>query len=152
MRDVPARERFGFQFSVLARQWRRTVERQLAQVGLSDASWRPLIHLAESGDGITQKDLAIRVGVDDSSLVRLLDILERKGLLVRQVGQGDRRVRLILLTEAGREEVARIRRLLAVAEAELLSGLSDQEIESMLGGFDRIRQRLRDLEAAQDGT
>lgn len=138
-----ARELFGFRFSVLARCWRRAVERKLEEAGLTDATWSPLIHLSESGDGVTQKDLAVRVGIDGSSLVRLLDILEGRGFIERRVDTGDRRARLIFLTQPGRHAVADIRRVLARAEAELLADLSDSEIGNMLAAFDRIAGRLR---------
>src|SRR5690554_7415022 len=72
------RDRFGIRFSMLSRLWRRTIDQQMAAVGLSDISWAPLIHLAESGDGVSQKELASLVGIDGSSLVRLLDTLESR--------------------------------------------------------------------------
>ena len=78
--DTPPRFRFGHQFSLLARQWRRAVETRLEQAGLTDATWAPLVHLSASGGGITQKELAALVGIDGSTLVRLLDILSDKGL------------------------------------------------------------------------
>ena len=144
-----ARALFGFRFAVLARRWRRAVERNLEKAGLTDATWAPLIHLSETGDGVTQKDLAGRVGIDGSSLVRLLDILERRGFIVRRVDTDDRRARLIFLTETGRHAVADIRRVLARTDADLLADLSDTEVEGMLAAFDRIASRLKE---AEDGA
>ena len=97
-----------FQFSVLARQWRRTLDKSFEEAGLTDATWAPLLHLQETGDGISQKDLAVLVGIDGSSLVRLLDILAHKGLIERQIDKDDRRARLIFLTKAGRNAVKEI--------------------------------------------
>ncbi|KAA2212924.1 MarR family winged helix-turn-helix transcriptional regulator [Teichococcus oryzae] len=142
----PHRQRFGFEFAVLARQWRRTLDRRLERAGLSDATWAPLIHLQESGDGITQKELSALVGTDGSSLVRLLDILAGKGLIERRVDEGDRRARLIFLTDAGRSAIRDIRCTLAVAEAEMLSDLSDAELALMTSAFQRIAARLRALQ------
>jgi len=147
--DRSARDRFGFRFAVLARRWRRAVEQTLAQSGLTDATWAPLIHLAEFGDGITQRDLAARVGIDGSSLVRLLDIVERRGLIERRVDAADRRARLIFLTKAGHDEVADIRHVLARGGAELLADVSDAEMEALLSVFDRITRRLDEAEARE---
>jgi len=144
----PVRELFGFRFAVLARRWRRAAERNLEEAGLTDASWAPLIHLAESGDGITQKALAARVGSDGSSLVRLLDILERRGFIERRVDAQDRRARLIFLTDPGRRGVADIREVLARTDVELLAGLSDAELDGMLSAFDRIAARLDEREGS----
>ncbi|MGG2362798.1 MarR family transcriptional regulator, partial [Salmonella enterica] len=55
------RARFGLEFALLARRWRRTLDFRLAEAGLTDATWAPLVHLHESGDGISQKALAALV-------------------------------------------------------------------------------------------
>ena len=137
-----SRARFGIRFSVLARRWRRVLELRLAQAGLSDATWAPLVHLEESGGGITQKQLAIMVGIDGSSLVRLLDILARQGLIERRPDATDGRARLVSLTPEGEERVRAIRRELAAGEEEILADLSDPDIELMLRQFEIIDRRL----------
>ena len=141
------RARFGVRFALLARRWRRALDARLAEAGLSDATWVPLVHLQESGDGITQKELAALVGIDGSSLVRLLDILCRQGLVERRVDAADARARLVHLTDAGRARVAEIRRELGKGEAEMLADLSDADIAAMLRNFQLIEQRLQALQA-----
>src|SRR3546814_7214069 len=96
--DASLRSRFGIRFSLLARRWRQVLDAHLATAGLSDATWIPLVHLSETGGGITQKELAALVGIDGSSLVRLLDILCRKGLVERRADESDGRARRIHLT------------------------------------------------------
>lgn len=141
------RARFGVRFSLLARRWRRALDACLAEAGLSDATWVPLVHLDESGGGITQKELAALVGIDGSSLVRLLDILSRQGLVERRIDAADGRVRLVHLTAAGKIRVAEIRRELAKGEVEMLADLSDADIAGILQHFERIEQRLQSLQA-----
>ncbi|MEP9398983.1 MarR family winged helix-turn-helix transcriptional regulator [Mesorhizobium sp. KR2-14] len=136
------RSRFGIRFSLLARRWRRALDARLAQAGLTDATWMPLVHLQETGGGITQKELALLVGVDGSSLVRVLDILCRQGLVERRPDETDGRARLICLTPTGERRVAEIRRELARGEEEFLADIPDAEIAGMLELFDRIEQRL----------
>jgi MarR family transcriptional regulator for hemolysin len=145
------RRRFGFVFSVLARRWRRMLDARLADVGLTDATWTPLIHLFELGDGISQKDLAARVGLDGSSLVRLLDILTERALVTRRISDTDRRANLVFLTDAGHAAIVNIRRTLAEAEKEMLAEVSDAEIATMLAAFDRIGARVQHLSAERDG-
>jgi len=133
---------------LLARRWRRALEARLAEAGLTGTSWVPLVHLEETGDGITQKELALLVGVDGSSLVRVLDILARDGLIERRRDEADGRARLIHLTAEGRQRVARIRDALGRGEGEMLVDLSDVEIEAMLDCFARIDRRMNELERA----
>ncbi len=136
------RARFGFAFVLLARRWRRLLDRRIAALGLSDATWTPLIHLQMAGDGISQTELAALVGIEGSSLVRLLDILVARGLVERQADPRDRRTRLIVLTEAGHAMLGDIRRVLDEAEAEMLADASDEELAAALGLFARIDRQL----------
>ena len=53
----------------LTRQWRRLVEEQLTASGLTDATWTPLLHLRAWGDGVTQKELAERVGLRPEAVI-----------------------------------------------------------------------------------
>jgi len=140
------RARFGIRFAVLARRWRQVLDSELVAAGLSDATWVPLVHLHESGDGITQKALAARINLDGSSLVRLLDILGRQGLVERRVDPADARARRVYLTDAGRMRVRAIRRTLLRHEARMLEGISDSDLANMLGHFERIDERLRALQ------
>ena len=145
--DAPSRDRLGFLMVTLTRQWRRFVEEQLAASGLTDATWTPLLHLRAWGDGVTQKELAERVGLDGSSLVRLLDILEGKGWVERRADPADRRSKRIFLTEEGNTAVDSIRATMLQAELSMLQDLDDAEVEAMLGGVQKIRSRIDQMHA-----
>lgn len=142
----PDRARFGVTFSLLARRWRRLIEAHLATTGLTDATWLPLVHLDATGGGLTQKGLAALVGVDGSSLVRVLDILERDGLIERRRDAADGRARLIHLTESGETRVAEIQTALKTAETAMLVDLSDADLGVMLENFRAIDRRMAERE------
>ncbi|MGQ3214521.1 MAG: MarR family winged helix-turn-helix transcriptional regulator [Shinella sp.] len=143
------RSRFGIVFFLFARRWRRSIEAHLAVAGLTDATWVPLVHLKETGGGITQKELAALVGVDGSSLVRVLDILAREGLIERRRDEADGRARLIYLTPEGEGRVGEIRQELGRAEEAILLELSDRDITSMLTHFEAIDRRMLGLISEQ---
>lgn len=142
----PSRLRFGISFSLLARRWRRALDARLAEAGLTATSWVPLIHLEEARGGIKQKELALLVGVDGSSLVRVLDILAREGLIERRRDEADGRARLIHLTDLGKRRVTAIRHELGRGEEQMLADLSDAEIKAMLEYFARIERRMKAIE------
>jgi MarR family transcriptional regulator for hemolysin len=143
-----ARRRFGKSLALLGRHWRRCLDSRLANgavfagVTLTAASWSPLIHLQDAGDGISQKDLAARVGIDGSSLVRLIDSLVAQQLVERRPDAQDRRIKKIYLTAQGHQVVEAVRVHLADLEDGLLADLSDDEIEMMLRAFAAIERRL----------
>lgn len=140
----------GFRFVTLARLWCRRIEAELLQAGLTDASWMPLIHLDEGGDDISQSELAERVGLDGSSLVRLLDILEGRGLIERRVDPVDRRARRIVLSPAGRPGIAGLRVRLHRIEAEMLADLDDGTLVRMITDFDKIAARVQGHTSTED--
>ncbi|SFJ15770.1 MarR family winged helix-turn-helix transcriptional regulator [Celeribacter neptunius] len=137
-----AKSLFGFRFVMLSRRWRKVIHAELAAAGLTDATWAPLVHLDEGGDGISQTELAERLALDTSTLVRLLDILSERGFIERRVDPKDRRARQIVLTGPGETEVARIKSHLSELEAGLLSGLSEAEVAAMLSGFEKISETV----------
>lgn len=133
---------FGFQLVMLARRWRRLLDRELAHSGLTDATWGPLFHLERGGDNISQTELADRIGLDTSSLVRLIDLLEQRGLLERRTDPADRRARRLLLTPRGREKVTQIRESLHRLEMAFLADIDDEQLNRGLKVFDLVGQRL----------
>jgi MarR family transcriptional regulator for hemolysin len=153
--DYPsARRRFGKSLALLGRHWRRCLDSNLANgavfagVTLTAASWSPLIHLQDAGDGISQKDLAARVGIDGSSLVRLIDSLVAQRLVERRPDQEDRRIKKIFLTAQGHQVVEAVRVYLADLEDGLLADIGDDEIEMMLRAFAAIERRLGEPHAS----
>lgn len=137
------RQRFGCLFVGVARRWRAALDASLAEVGLSDATWSPLVHIGRSGGGISQKELAARVGIDTSTLVRLLDILSAKGWIERRQDPSDRRANLLYLTPAGHAMVARIQQVLEEAEGRMLADWDDGTMQQLTARLDQLDQRLR---------
>ena len=136
------RRRIGIRLVGLARRWRKALDERLASVGLSDATWAPLVHLHELGQAISQRELAAAVGLDGSSLVRLLDLLVEQGLIDRRPHASDRRVKLVQLTAAGRRTVTLIRKRLGSIESELLCDMHPDDAQTMLRAFDSIETRI----------
>ncbi|MDQ0456197.1 MarR family winged helix-turn-helix transcriptional regulator [Rhizobium paknamense] len=135
---------FGFRLVSVARLWRRFVEEHLLALGFTDARWRPLVHLYHLGDGVTQKELAEMVGLDGSSLVRLLDILEGQTLIERRPDEGDRRVNRIFLTPSGLAVVKDIHARVLPVEEALLSGCKPDDLQIALKVFEQIQGRLKE--------
>ena len=144
------RAQFGLNFSLIARQWRRVMQSHLASIGLTDTTWVPLVHLSEC-DGVQLKALALRVGVESSSLVRVIDSLERQGFVERKRDLTDGRSKLIYLTLAGQQRVKCIRSELCQFEETVLSDITDEELEVMRAALGRLQKRLQDYENNPEG-
>ncbi len=132
-----------YRLGLMARHWRQVLDAEFLSAGLTDAMWRPLLHLDFLGDGTRQKDLAASVGIECPSLVRLLDTLVAKGLIERSEDATDRRAKLLRLTSEGREIVVRIRETVKALESEILSPFTDGDIV-------RLAELIGRLESAVD--
>ena len=99
---------FGFRVARIARRLRQAVDAELRAFGLTEATWRPLAYVGRLGGGVRQKELATALSIEGPTLVRLLDNLERRGLIERREDETDRRARGIYLTRAGRELAVRV--------------------------------------------
>lgn len=84
-----------------------------------------------------QKDLAAALMVDNSAVVRLLFNLEKSGLLIRQEGE-DRRAKILVLTDSGREIVNRVEAVVDELKALTLSSLAPEDITVTLRVLDHI--------------
>lgn len=135
------RQTFGYRLGLLARHWRQRVDGAVKVLDLTEATWRPLLHLGHLGESVRQKDLAESLGIDGSSLVRLLDALEERGLVRREDGQ-DRRCKMIALTPAGRQLLERTRAIVTALEEEMLGDLDDFEMAALVRMMDRIERRV----------
>jgi DNA-binding MarR family transcriptional regulator len=82
--------------------------------------------------GENQRQLASHLGVLPSRLVLLLDELETKGLVTRQRSRQDRRNQQMQLTAKGTRLLEKVELVAAAHEAELGSGLTESERETLI--------------------
>jgi MarR family transcriptional regulator for hemolysin len=143
--EIPRREAFSSLISLLGRQWRRAVDRRLQPLGLTEATWLPLIHLARASNPPRQKDLAATLVLDGSSIVRLLDALAGAGLIERQEESADRRAKVINLTARGLAIVDLAEATARDVRDAALAGISDAEIAAAAQTLERIRSNLERL-------
>lgn len=120
---------FATQLAQLSRAWRAELDRRLADLGLSQARWLVLLHLARYEQEPTQRELARSVGVEGPTLARLLDALERQGLVSRREVPEDRRAKKISLMPEARPLIQRIEAISAQLRAELFEGLDPDELQ-----------------------
>ncbi|MGY4531963.1 MarR family transcriptional regulator for hemolysin [Pseudomonas sp. TE3786] len=121
--------RFGMQLAQLSRAWRAELDRRLAGLGLSQARWLVLLHLARFSDELpTQRELAQSVGVEGPTLARLLDSLEAQGLVTRQAVVEDRRAKKICLSDSARPLIEQIEAISSQLRLELFAGVDEEEI------------------------
>lgn len=132
----------------VARQWRRAIDRQLQPLGLTEATWLPLLHIARSAEPPRQKDLAAALQLDSSSVVRLLDALQAAGFIFREEGL-DRRAKTVALTDAGRATVRQVEEVVDKVRATYLGKVPAQDLATAARVVEQLSAMLAaDLEQA----
>lgn len=121
------------------------LDRRLAAHGLTHAQSSPLVRLHRTGPS-TVVELARWLQMEPGSTTRLLDRLERKGLIRRVRSTTDRRVVHIEITEQGEVAIADVPAVLAELMNELLVGFTRAEWQTLEGFLHRMQangERLR---------
>src|SRR6185295_12961479 len=117
------RAAFGALIGQVARRWRALVDARLKAFGLTEATWRPLLHLSKFPAPPRQTDLAESLSIEGPSLVRLLDTLERDGYILR-CADSDRRTKTIRLTPRGETLQRKIAAVVADTRDQVLAGVA----------------------------
>ncbi|RMQ96580.1 Transcriptional regulator, MarR family [Pseudomonas savastanoi pv. glycinea] len=134
--------RFGMQLGHLTRGWRAELDRRLADLGLSQARWLVLLHLARFAEPPTKRELAQSVGVEGPTLARLLDSLEKQGLVQRQAVVEDRRAKKILLSDTALPLIEKIETIANVLRIELFEGVSEEDLRVSMRVHSQILANL----------
>ena len=116
----------GFLLGYLGEKSRRNFIAQLEPLGFHPREFGLMTVLAKR-PGITQQDLAALARVDPSSMVAILDDLEKRGIAERRVDPEDRRRRSVHLTPKGKEQMQVLQREARKAAKAFLEPLSEEE-------------------------
>jgi DNA-binding MarR family transcriptional regulator len=113
------------------------VESRFEDTGISFVQW---IALKVVRDGVARSagDLARELSITTGATTRMIDVLEARGLMVRDRAGDDRRVVNLAVTEAGQETVEQL--MLRVVEAwnEVLKDFDQAEVDLMVMNLMRL--------------
>lgn len=130
-------------FGALVKRLAGTGHSIAASFGLAPHDLMAMVKL----DGVlAMKELAERIGCDQSFVTAIADALERHGFARREPGQRDRRVKYLMLTDEGVAAKERLMRQLAT-RMPWCYALDDKERECFLG---LLRKMLSSPEPGAD--
>jgi DNA-binding MarR family transcriptional regulator len=131
-------ELIGFELrcaqAAVFRHFGRTVGRH----DISPPQFGALI-LIEANPGISQSAVAAALRFDRSTLVQIVDRLEERGLVVREISARDRRSHALKLTDEGAALLPELKRLALEHENEMARALSPDEKRTLLRLLRRVR-------------
>jgi MarR family transcriptional regulator for hemolysin len=121
-------ERFANALHNTARAWRQKVDRRLKYLGVSQASWLTIAMAAKAGLPLSQSELADRLAVEGATMVAMVDRLVKAGLVAREPSTTDRRIKHVVITEAGHRLYDKVRTEAAAVRKELLASIDPQKL------------------------
>ena len=116
---------------------------QSYNVDLTPDAWTVLLHLWRH-DGMTQQELCHVTSRDKPGMTRLINAMERKGLVRRVSGETDRRENHIHLTQLARDIEGKARFVGYKTLKEALRGLSTEELKTAQNVLKRVFSNSKD--------
>ena len=113
---------------------------QLKPYGITETQYNSLRILRGAGSiGLTCAEIAERLVSQDPDITRLVERLQRQGLVRRERGEKDRRVVLTKITAAGLDRLKEMDPVVNSTVNALLSHLSSSQLKTMIDLLERAR-------------
>ena len=122
----------------------RRLQKNFRNAGLEITieQWSILYHLWKE-DGLSQQELCNRTFRDKASITRLIDNIEKLGLVERIASKEDRRVNLVYLTDSAKPLQEATYNIANQTMNEALQGISKEEIEIVKRVFQRVYENSK---------
>lgn len=127
----------GFITNKCAKKIADEFNRRLQEHGVTRVQWIALFYIGKS-NSISQKELSDLMNVKESSMVRLIDRMEKEELVVRKKQTNDRRITSIVLTDKGINLRNELLPLGEQFQKDATSGISDEELDN----FKKVLEKM----------
>ena len=131
----------SYQLTHLCRNRRTYSTAKLTELGMYPGQDQILLRLHED-PGLTQSQLAELLGVQQPTVAKVLQRMEKSGLLYRQLNPEDARTSLLSLTAQGQELIPAILAFWDAYENKTLDGLGADEISTLKHCLEVINQNF----------
>ena len=131
----------GFLVTDIARLLRRSMDRRLQSLGLTQAQWRAIVHLSRS-EGSTQAALAESLEIQPITLTRLIDRMESAGWVERRTHPLDRRAVQLYLTAQSQPILEQMHARAADTLNEATAGVPSRAQRQLIATLERIKHNL----------
>jgi MarR family transcriptional regulator, transcriptional regulator for hemolysin len=135
-------ETFGPLLGGTARAWRLKLDARLKPMGLSQAKWRTLLHLARASEPLTQSQIAERIGIEEPTLVTLLHRMEKEGWVIRKNSARDRRCKTVHLQPRTHRVINRINATALKLRRELIKDIPTHDMAVCMRVLNHVRERI----------
>ena len=128
-----------------ARRWRKLANDRIKPLGQTMARWETLFLVAFTEVDVTQSELARLISVEGPTMVRMLGVLARDGLIERRQSENDARVTTNRITPKGTAVIGEIMTITNRLRAEVLEDIDRDDLATALRVLHRILHKLDEL-------
>lgn len=131
----------------VARMLRRSFDRRLESLDLTQAQWRALVNIART-EGLSQTALAECLEIQPITVGRLIDRMQSAGWVERRSHPSDRRAMQLYLTGKCQPILAEMQSRASETLAEALAGIGTGAEQQVVEALTRMKTNLVTAEAA----
>ena len=142
-------QRYDFQNSIgyiinrTAKAFIKALDSQLKEkVGVTAGQWKVLVMLVDQ-NGLAQKEIADRLGLDGATLIPIIDKMEKDKLVVRKVDPADRRNNRIYRTQRADALWDKMMQCVSSIKEISIKGIPDQNVKIMKDVLENIWKNLK---------
>ncbi|HPC02516.1 MAG TPA: MarR family transcriptional regulator [Syntrophales bacterium] len=102
-----------------------------------------ILFLLKHKDMRTMSELGEVFDIDNSAVTRLVDRLEKNGIVERQTAPGDRRAYLVHMTPKGLDSLEKAKKIIMSVNEDLRKGFTAEEVEAYKKILRSILERFK---------
>lgn len=135
---------YGWEMALVSEAYLSVLSGIMSPEGI-DRFFVPFLYICEHSGKITQKELAEALKRDKVSVMRIVDHLSEKELVVRKQNEADRRCQLLEVTDKARGLISKVKAAITKTNDLLFSGFSKEERIAFEKGMNKLMQRIDTL-------
>ncbi|PGB40552.1 MarR family transcriptional regulator [Bacillus toyonensis] len=117
--------------------------KQLKHYELTPEQWG-IMSILDNERGTTQKELAATIDKDQTTVVRMIHSLEKKGIVKKTFNDEDKRSHYLLLTNKGEGLKETLLPIVKDAHNFIIRGLSTEEIQQLKSLLNKLYENATD--------
>ena len=143
MQEYDFENSIGFIVNRTARAFVKALDLELHdKVGITVGQWKVIVMLHKH-NGMTQKEIADRLGLEGPTLIPIIDRMEKEELVIRRVDPSDRRNNRIYRTEKADALWEKMMHCALKVRQVSVNGISEEDLGTMRAVLDKIWNNIR---------
>lgn len=99
---------------------------------------RVILEVVDKNEKISQNELSQFLKKDKTTVSRTLDVIEKKGYIVRKYTNEDKRIKFITLTSFGKEALDKTEKIVTSFRKKTLNNFSKEELDAFFDFLEKL--------------